>query len=278
MTSVAFVVESTAFGGAEQYADQLLRFLPGPVTLVTTDAAPVRLVSSARAAGRLVTVPSHERGRAEPVALLDALHRLAPDVVHVNCVNAEHDRTALDVAALVAPAVATLHLPLPLHGVPDVPGLSATWRRLAACIVVSRSGRDLLVDGLGVAPDRVVQVRNGVELPPAPPPRPVRRPTLLSVARLDRQKGLDVLLDALALLPPAHRPASLTVLGEGAERPALEQRAEQLVSAGCESACPARCTTSGPRCGTPTRSACRRATRRCRSPCSRPSPRACRAS
>lgn len=55
--------------------------------------------------------------------------------------------------------------------------------------------------------------------------RPARagrtRPLFVAVGRLTRQKGFDILIDAFARLT---RPADLVIVGEGPDRPALEQK------------------------------------------------------
>jgi len=78
-----------------------------------------------------------------------------------------------------------------------------TARRLAAVLTSSEASKRAIVRDFGVPPERVHDVRNGVELPP-PPARRARpaRPELLFVGRCgDPNKGLEFLLEALALLP-----------------------------------------------------------------------------
>jgi glycosyltransferase involved in cell wall biosynthesis len=60
--------------------------------------------------------------------------------------------------------------------------------------------------------------------PPAALPAPPGMPKLLTLGRLHRNKGFDILLRALALLPGAH----LSIGGEGPERAALEALAAEL--------------------------------------------------
>jgi glycosyltransferase involved in cell wall biosynthesis len=78
-----------------------------------------------------------------------------------------------------------------------------TARRLAAILTSSEASRHAIVRDFGVRPERVHDVRNGVELPE----RPVRRARpakleLLFVGRCgDPNKGLEFLLEAMALLP-----------------------------------------------------------------------------
>jgi len=58
--------------------------------------------------------------------------------------------------------------------------------------------------------------------------RPPRTRDLACVGRLVSDKGLDILLDALALLAADGRRPGLTVIGEGPERAALEEQARRL--------------------------------------------------
>ena len=53
-------------------------------------------------------------------------------------------------------------------------------------------------------------------------------PLVLAVGRLDRQKGFDVLLRAVATVRAGGVPVRLLILGEGPERPALERLAQEL--------------------------------------------------
>ena len=61
-------------------------------------------------------------------------------------------------------------------------------------------------------------------LAPAALPAPPGMPRLLALGRLHRNKGFDVLLRAMALLPGVH----LSLAGEGPERAALERLAREL--------------------------------------------------
>lgn len=76
-------------------------------------------------------------------------------------------------------------------------------RRLAAVLTSSQASRAAIAQDFGVRPERIHDVRNGVELPP-PATRRARpaRSELLFVGRCgDPNKGLEFLLQALALLP-----------------------------------------------------------------------------
>jgi len=81
---------------------------------------------------------------------------------------------------------------------------------------------------------RLVVIPNGVD--PAPfasgPVFSHPRRYVLAVARLSREKGIDVLLDAFAALGPAAGEMDLLVAGDGPERPALlAQRARLRLDA-----------------------------------------------
>lgn len=72
-------------------------------------------------------------------------------------------------------------------------------------------------------------IYNGVD-PAAWPPPAHRAPGehLMAVGRLEREKGMDLLLDALARLRRSRPQARLTLLGDGSQRAALAQQAERL--------------------------------------------------
>lgn len=107
------------------------------------------------------------------------------------------------------------------------------FRRAAAVVAVSAPVRDCLV-GAGVRPERVHLLTN------AWTPKPLMSreeasgrlglpdgvPIIGWVGRLTAEKGPDLFLDALATLPD--RPWLAAVVGDGAERPALEARARAL--------------------------------------------------
>ena len=70
-------------------------------------------------------------------------------------------------------------------------------------------------------------VHDYARLPPEIPPDPVRGPKILALGRLDRQKGFDLLLEALALVRRTH-PWSVVLAGDGPERSRLEHLAHRL--------------------------------------------------
>lgn len=63
---------------------------------------------------------------------------------------------------------------------------------------------------------------------PADPAKPGLPRHIVSVGRLERVKGFDVLLDALALLACDGMECHLTLVGDGSQRAALESRVDEL--------------------------------------------------
>jgi glycosyltransferase involved in cell wall biosynthesis len=110
--------------------------------------------------------------------------------------------------------------------------------RADAVVSVSEGLRQALA-GLGVPPDRVTVLRNGVDLALfRPPPENVRQaaraalglsgPAMLSVGALIPRKGHDITIAALAQLPGWQ----LLIAGEGPERARLVELAARLGVAG----------------------------------------------
>jgi len=96
------------------------------------------------------------------------------------------------------------------------------YARASRAITLSQAFADVLVDRYGVAPERVMVVPGGADLAPflAAPPRAVARRLLglpedrrivLSVRRLARRMGLDLLIGATALMQP-RMPGVLTLI------------------------------------------------------------------
>lgn len=112
-------------------------------------------------------------------------------------------------------------------------------RRAAAVVAVAASQLELL-RAAGVGSTRVVA--NGVALPPPVGPADRRRAredlgvapgatVAAAVARLSPEKGVDVLLEAVALMAEDDRP-SLVIAGDGAERNRLEAFARAKLAGG----------------------------------------------
>jgi glycosyltransferase involved in cell wall biosynthesis len=83
-----------------------------------------------------------------------------------------------------------------------------------------------------VRPHKITTVYNGLPesaFEPAPPARlDTAAPVVLCVANLKPDKGHRFLLDAVARLRDEDLPCTLALVGDGPERPALEQRAAEL--------------------------------------------------
>lgn len=107
----------------------------------------------------------------------------------------------------------------------------ASARQAAAVITVCNALKDAIVE-LGAASSSVTVLRNGVDLERFAPPHDrdalrgqlgLTRPTLLSVGHLIRRKGHDLVIEAIQNIPGIQ----LVIAGEGPERHALREKAEQ---------------------------------------------------
>lgn len=164
---------------------------------------------------------------AELGAALDELRRGSFDVVHA------HWWFPNGVAGAAASRWYGVPLVTTLHGSDVRLGRAIGPARPAMRQVLRRSARVTAVSSWLAAEARSVA---GGELPMVAPmpvdterftadPAVRRGDALLFVGRLTKQKGVDVLLRALAQLPPDLR---LDIVGEGEERGALERLADSL--------------------------------------------------
>ena len=115
--------------------------------------------------------------------------------MQVNLVDPSSMASALVAAQGVAPTVATLHM---RGEVPDLPRLRATYGRLHALVAVSAEFAAFSREVLGVRD--VVHVVNGVDPLPVHPPPGGPVPVVGALGRLTRQKGFDVLIEAVRLM------------------------------------------------------------------------------
>jgi glycosyltransferase involved in cell wall biosynthesis len=115
----------------------------------------------------------------------------------------------------------------------------AVFHRAAAVTVVSADLRDSLVSLAGVEAAKIsvipMPVHPAIEAalstslsPPRDGEGRERRPTILAVARLAKDKGLDVLLEAGGLLRARGRDLRLALVGGGEEEAALRAQAQRL--------------------------------------------------
>ena len=106
----------------------------------------------------------------------------------------------------------------------------ALAHRAARVIAITHSLARFQVERVGLPAAKVEVIHYGLDdLPQAwgtnpPDSIPPDARVLLCICRLERQKGVDVVIRALPEIPDAH----LVVLGEGPERPALEQLVREL--------------------------------------------------
>lgn len=164
------------------------------------------------------------------------LREFRPDVVNAHQFHA-YFLARLFAGRVGARVVSTLHVVdrrwLPLRRLAD----RLTARRDDATVCVSRAVADNARRRLGASSP--VVVHNGIDLErfASPPPRdearralglPVEARVVGAVARLDRQKGLDVLVDAFARAAQHDDGLHLLLCGDGPEREALARRAPGL--------------------------------------------------
>ncbi|MDO5627020.1 MAG: glycosyltransferase [Mobilicoccus sp.] len=214
----------------------------GAVGIEERDGVVVHRVSS-------VNYPFHEnfriclpwRTRPEMRALMA---RVAPDVVHTQAHFVVGRYTVRCADELGIPVVATNHfmpenltdqLPIPVPGVIGRLACKAAWKDLArvfgpASVVTAPTPRatDLLASEAGIT--GALPISCGIDAAPyarASAHAPANDvPTVLFVGRLDQEKRVGELIDAVALLPRS-TPVRLEIVGDGTLREQWKQQVAQ---------------------------------------------------
>lgn len=159
-----------------------------------------------------------------------AVRAAKPDVVHTHLVHA-------DVYGLAAVARTRTTLVSTKHNddrfragrLRYLERLATRRARLVVCITeaLAQFNREVV----GLSPEKLRIVHYGLDAPPVAwgppggPDLPDDVPVLVAVCRLVPQKGLDVAIEALALVRRRHADTRLVVLGEGPLRAELESLA-----------------------------------------------------
>jgi hypothetical protein len=218
---------ATNLGGAERCLSMILAGLPPSfrVTLVATDSTVAEAIASGCLAAEISSVrPATRFWDARAVAAhRRILQQLDP---HLSLINLQTPYSGLHatLAALLVPrarVVAIEHLPLPSQSRGAHLLKRVTSRRLAAHVAVSEQTAQAIAGEARIPRERMLVVRNGVSEPDGGETERGSQPIIGGLGRLDPQKGFDVLIDALALLPGV----SAVVSGDGPEREALMRRA-----------------------------------------------------
>jgi glycosyltransferase involved in cell wall biosynthesis len=158
-----------------------------------------------------------------------AVRLTAPDVVHTHLVHADV-YGALNGRTLVS----TKHNDDPFRAGAFRFVERALALRTARIVVITGALRRFQIERVGIPAGKLVTIHYGLdELPAAwganpPDDVPADARVLLAVCRLERQKGLDIALRALAVVRAGHPDVELVVLGEGPERGPLESLAREL--------------------------------------------------
>ena len=153
-----------------------------------------------------------------------AVRRLRLDVLHVSCDNPWTAPYGLLAGILTrTPTVATVHGPAPAWGRRQQWLARRIAPHVAGYVSVSMASSRVTASALHLPAGSVRTIYNGVTLPTELAPRQEgAEPVIGAVSRFSPEKGLDVLIEAFALVGRGR----LVVIGDGDERPRLESLVE----------------------------------------------------
>jgi glycogen(starch) synthase len=150
----------------------------------------------------------------------------APDLIHINAVDASNLFHLLTATVDHAPLLVTLHGEWPARhdGV--------VKRVLGAADWVAGCSRAVLECGRQLCPDiqlRSSVIHNGLEVPALlPQPLPFEAPRLLCLGRLSPEKGFDLAVTGFLKVVQRYPRARLSIAGDGVSRSDLERQVAKL--------------------------------------------------
>jgi glycosyltransferase involved in cell wall biosynthesis len=197
------------------------------ITVVGVSETVVASIAAQRPTAETRVLPA--TGVRSLAAHMTTLQQLHPDIVHLNLCTPWAGAMGLT-AALSLPRARVVRVDqLPLRTTAAL----ALWRtralslRVDAHVAVGEGSARRMEDFYALGRHTVQSVPNGVpDLGPPSTTTPSKRPRLVvgSVGRLDAMKGYDILLRAIAQVEGSQ----VVIWGDGAERTALEQLAQNL--------------------------------------------------
>ncbi len=227
---VVAYTDSAGIGGAEISLKHLVTNVSSDidVTVVGTCQLVVDTIAHHKPQKSRVVLPTS--GIRSLTAHLQILHRLRPDVVHINLCTPWECATGL-FAALTLPntrVVRVDQLPLRTTDAVNLWRTRALSLRVDAHVAVGDTSARRMEDFYALGRGTVISIPNcvpDVEGEPKPPvPRTEGFVVIGSVGRLDAMKGHDLLIRAIAQLQGVR----VVILGEGEQRATLLKLADQL--------------------------------------------------
>ena len=227
-------------GMGSHMLDLAVEFLPGAdVSVLCWDTvAGRRVVDGAAAVGATAHALPHPRDPAFGDAIVAFLREHPADVFHLHVGSGREDFDGARAArrAGVPAVVQTQHQPWLFRAPGKLARFTRAVRPVDQLIAVSES-MQRSYERVGVSGGRIVTVPNGI-VPRGPGPgRAAARaelglgpdqPVVLTVGRLVRQKGHDLLVEAVPPLVERFPDVAVVVLGEGSMRGLLTRRAAEL--------------------------------------------------
>ncbi len=226
---VVTYTDAAGIGGAEISLGHLVAAVSGDIEVMVLGISQqvVNRIAAGRPQALRLVLPT--TGPQTVIAHLTTLLKLRPDVVHVNLCTPWAGAIGL-AAALMLPGLRVVRVDqLPLRTTEAL----KLWRTRALClrvdahVAVGKASARQMEDFYALGRNTVLSVPNCVPDIEAPAPLANRLPGQLvvgSVGRLDRMKGHDILLRAIAQVDGVQ----VTILGEGEQRTVLEQLAAEL--------------------------------------------------
>ncbi|MDX2098171.1 MAG: glycosyltransferase [Leptolyngbyaceae cyanobacterium bins.59] len=226
---VIFYTDSTSIGGAEISLANLIATVSQTIESVVVGVDDRVLDRFTATRPQVEQILLTDRGPGAFLNHWNTFRRLSPDVVHLNLCTPWAGAIGL-AAALTLPNARVVRVDqLPLRTTDAV----ELWRtrclslRVDAHVAVGEASARRMEDFYALGRNTVRSIPNGVPDRGEPPPLPDRlagEMVLGCIGRLDPMKAQDVLLRAVAQVEGVQ----LVILGEGGERPALEQLAQEL--------------------------------------------------